>query len=110
MAGLRAGKHNVLAIRKEAGAATVNQIMRDLLGLPYAEGNQKKLARNAQGERRQHPFHVRREIVANAIAYPYGRRAIACAHKNVVIRPATSPSPFNSSRPSGEIDITSLQF
>src|SRR5580700_4856655 len=46
VARFRAGKYNVLAIRKKAGAAPVNRIMRDLPCLPDANGNQKKLTWN----------------------------------------------------------------
>ena len=66
-------------------------VMRDLLRLPRAQGNQKKLTRNLQGERRQHPFHVGREIVAMALANADRRRAIARADINVIITPAISP-------------------
>src|SRR3954452_10536440 len=49
---LRAAKYNIRAIREKTGVTPVDGIMRDLLDLPRAKGNQKKLTRNVQNKRR----------------------------------------------------------
>src|SRR4051812_11800934 len=46
----RAAKNNVLSIREKASVTPVDRIMRDLLRLSRAKGNQKKLTGSVQNE------------------------------------------------------------
>src|SRR2546422_368216 len=55
----RAAKYNILAIREKMSVTPVDGIMRDLLCLPRAKGNQEKLTGNVQNKGRQNPLHVR---------------------------------------------------
>src|SRR5215470_19274700 len=49
----RAATYNILAIREKTSVTAVDGIMRDLLRLPRAKGNQEKLTGNVQNKGRQ---------------------------------------------------------
>ena len=86
MPGLDSGGQQLFAIRQVADRPVADVVVGQLPGLAGAGGHQAECA--SLGWLSDHPFIVRRNCLAGALADPHRRRPVGVAQKHCVVRPA----------------------